>query len=173
MEVGLKQSMIIDWVPNQSLPQHVQMPFHSCRPRMQDPFRHLPSLFPCTASLSALRADLARCTLGLLLARDTTPNLSLSSLCRALGLLCLLLAFRRGLLLFGVLDGRLSRGKPGFWSLRSSLLDDVKRGADNGPLMLDGPACALLCYFLYDDRCVSTRIANRQQEFPLQTVPGR
>lgn len=98
--------------------------------------------------LSAGGLDLARLALGLLLAGDTSTDLAGGSLGRGLGLLSLLLALGRGLLLLGVLDGGLTGGGAGFGALRTALLDHVKRGTDDGSLVFDGAACSFLGDFL-------------------------
>jgi hypothetical protein len=104
-----------------------------------------------TLSLSTLLAgrslDLARCALGSLLALNA---LSLS-LCLSRGRLCLLsllLALCGGLLLLSFFDSGATGSGAGFWSHGSTLLDDVKGCTNDGTLLLDSAAGALLGYFL-------------------------
>ena len=98
-------------------------------------------------ALSCLGLDLGWCAfgthLGHLAARDALGRVS-----RRLGLFSLLLALSRCLLLLALLDGLLPRCVALCGPLRTTLLDDIERGADDAPLLLDGAAGALLGDFL-------------------------
>ena len=101
-----------------------------------------------TASLTALRSNLHWRTLRSLLALNPAHV----TLCRIGGGLCLLgllNALRSSLLLFAGGDGGLARGLTGFGTLRAALLDYIERGANDGSLVLDCAARALLGNFLY------------------------
>jgi hypothetical protein len=98
--------------------------------------------------LTCRRLDLGSRTLSTLLALNTL-RLSRRRLGRRLGLLLLLLALRCCLLLLAFLDGLSAGGAAGFGSLGAALFDDVEGGADDGTLVLDGAAGALLRYFLW------------------------
>lgn len=110
---------------------------------------------PCpNANLTLrIRADFGRSTLRTLFAL----GLLLSARCtsRRLGLLHLLLALLRSLLLLALLDSRLACRSASFRALCSSLFDDIERGAHDGSLVLDGTARALLGNFLYVVICIS------------------
>ena len=64
------------------------------------------------------------------------------------GMLC-------GTLLLSGLDGGLTSSGSGFWSLVSSLLDDIEGSTDDSSLGLDGLAGTLLGDFLYGENCIS------------------
>jgi hypothetical protein len=62
-----------------------------------------------------------------------------------LGLLC---GFGSGLLLLALLDGGAAGSGTGLGTLGAALLDHVERGTDDGTLVLDCAAAALLGDFL-------------------------
>lgn len=97
--------------------------------------------------LTARCLDLLLGALCTLLALDAL-GLAAGSTSGGLGLLSLLLGLGCGLLLLGVLDGGLSCGGADFGALRALLLDHVEGGTDDGTLVLDGTAGALLGDFL-------------------------
>ena len=103
---------------------------------------------PIVHTLTSLRIDLVRRTLRSLLALDPA-RLALGCTSCGLGLLRLLLALRRGLLVLALLDGCRACCGAGFWALCAALLDHVEGGSDDGALGLDGTASALLGDFLY------------------------
>jgi hypothetical protein len=90
---------------------------------------------------------LGRRTLRTLLARDPS-GLTPRSAGGGLGLLGLLLGLLRGLLLLALLDSLLAGSGAGFGTLGTTLLDYVEGGSDDGALVLDGAAGALLGDFL-------------------------
>jgi len=98
----------------------------------------------CSLHLSALRSDLARCSLRLLLASNTASCLSTPGRSSSLSLLRLPLALGRALLLLALLDRCLAGRSTGFWTLGSSLFNHIKGGADDGSLVLD---CATGAFF--------------------------
>jgi hypothetical protein len=65
-----------------------------------------------------------------------------------LGLLGLLLGLSGGLLLLALLDGGSAGCGSGFGSLGTALLDHIEGGTNDGTLVLDGAASALLGNFL-------------------------
>lgn len=97
--------------------------------------------------LTALRSDLDRCAFSPLLALNPAA-LALGRARCGLGLLGLLNALRSRPLLLAGHDGCLTRCFASFGALRSALLDYVEGGADDGALVLDCAAGALLGYFL-------------------------
>lgn len=100
--------------------------------------------YPITSSiLTALGRNLGSRTLGTLLALDPL-GLALGGAGGVLGLLSLLLALRGGLLVLGVLDGLLAGGGAGLGALGAALLDHIEGSTDDGALVLDGAAGALL-----------------------------
>lgn len=99
--------------------------------------------FTSIALLTALCGNLLRCTLSTLLALDA-GGLTASGASCALGLLHLLLALSGSLLLLALLDGGLAGGGTGLWALRPAFLDHIERGTDDGTLVLNGAASALL-----------------------------
>lgn len=105
------------------------------------PIQHSP------VSLTTLSVDLIRCALGPHLALDLA-HLAPSRARRALGLLHLLLALRRRLLLLALPDRRLAGGGACFGPLGAALFDDIEGGADDGSLVLYGAAGTLFGDFL-------------------------
>jgi hypothetical protein len=99
-------------------------------------------------SLTCRRLHLRCRSLSTLLALNTLC-LSRCRLGRRLSLLLLLLALRRCLLLLPFLDRLGASSAAGLWSLGTALFDDVEGGADDGALVFDCAARALLCDFLY------------------------
>jgi hypothetical protein len=97
--------------------------------------------------LTRLARGLGRRALGALLALDAL-RAALGRVGGVLRLLGLLAALRRGLLFLGFRDGLLARGGPGLGAHVAALLDHIEGGADDGTLVLDGTAGALLGNFL-------------------------
>lgn len=93
--------------------------------------------------LTALCGDLHVRSLGTLLALESL-SLTLGGTSSVLGLLGLLLTLSSGPLLLSFLDGGGAGGATGLGALCSTLLDHVERGTDDGTLVLDGAASALL-----------------------------
>lgn len=93
--------------------------------------------------LTALGGDLDGGTLGTLLACDSA-SLALGSRGGALCLVGLLLALGSSPLLLALLDGGLASGGTGLGALRAALLDHIERCTNDGTLLLDGAASALL-----------------------------
>ena len=77
-----------------------------------------------TSDLTDILPSFHRPTLGPLLARQPL-NLTLARRASVLGLLCLFLALRSGLLFLAFLDRQLSRCRASLWSLRAPLLDHI------------------------------------------------
>lgn len=87
--------------------------------------------------------------LGTLLALDLL-GLALCGTSSGLGLLGLLQGLGGGLLLLASGDGGSAGGVAGLRALRTTLLDDIKGSTDDGTLVLDGLARALLGDLLYN-----------------------
>lgn len=94
-------------------------------------------------ALTGLGLDLGGGTLGTLLALDLL-GLAAGSASGGLGLLELPLGLGGGLLLLALLDGGLAGGGASLGALGAALLDHVEGGTDDGTLVLDGAAGALL-----------------------------
>lgn len=77
-----------------------------------------------------------------------------------LGSISLLLGLGLLLLLLGVQDSLGSGSLSDFGSLRSSLLDDIKRSTDDGSLRLDGLSSLLLVDFLSDTLLVLSSVQD-------------
>lgn len=99
--------------------------------------------------LSGPRLHLGRGTLLLLLAGDATTGLALCGVGGGFGLLGLLLGLGGCLLVLALLDGLLAGGGTGLGPHGAALLDHVERGTDDGALVLDRAAGALLGDFLF------------------------
>lgn len=87
--------------------------------------------------------DLGGGALGALLGLDL-GGLATGTGGGALGLLSLLRRLGCGLLVLTLLDGGGAGSRAGLGALGAALLDDVERGTDNGTLLLDCAAGALL-----------------------------
>jgi len=114
---------------------------------------HSPSL------LTARGSNLLWSTLRTLLALNPT-DLSLRCTRRVLRLLSLLCTLSRGSLLLALLDCGLSGSGAGFRAHRSSLLDHIEGGTDDGSLGLDCAAGSLLRDFLRDTLLVLSSEEN-------------
>lgn len=97
--------------------------------------------------LTSRRLDLGRGALRTLLASDST-GLAPCGTSGRLRLLGLLLGLGGGLLLLALLDGSGAGGGAGLRAHGAALFDHVEGGADDGTLVLDGAAGALLGDFL-------------------------
>ena len=106
---------------------------------------------PAPPHLTTLSVHLIRCALGPHLALDLA-HLAPSRARRALGLLHLLLALRRRLLLLALPDRCLTGGGAGFGPLGAALFDDIEGGADDGSLVLYGAAGTLFGDFLVESK---------------------
>lgn len=103
-----------------------------------------------SSCLTGLGGDLDGCTLGALLA----GNLAGLALCGRGGVLCLvglLLGLGLGLLGLALLDGGGAGGGTSLGALRTALLDHIERSTNDGTLVLDGAASALLGDLLYNE----------------------
>jgi hypothetical protein len=118
-------------------------PRNSCLPRLPKP-----NLDRYIDPLTRLGSDFGSGTLSTLLALDALTS-TLSSTGGGLGLVSLLLGLGGCLLLLGVLDGLLASGGTGLGALGAALLDNVEGGTDDGTLVLDDTASALLGNFLF------------------------
>ena len=98
---------------------------------------------PSERRLAGPGLDLGGGALGALLGLDL-GGLATGTGGGALGLLSLLGRLGSSLLLLALLDGGLAGGGAGFGALGAALLDHVERGTDDGTLLLDGAAGALL-----------------------------
>jgi len=125
-------------------------------PPIPHPTPHPP--FPLSPNLPHLPTRLSRHSLLPLLTLDPRPRLAPRPRHRALGLLRLLLALARALLLLPLLDGRLPRRLPRFGALRAPLLDYLEGGADDAALGLYGAAGAFFGDFLGRGDSTSVRV---------------
>lgn len=83
---------------------------------------------------------------------------------RVLGLLGALLGLLLLLLLLGVLDGLGTSSLAGLGADRALLLDHLKRGTNNGTLVLDGTAGALLRDLLGDALAVLATVEDSPRD---------
>lgn len=105
--------------------------------------RHRHCAATMTSILTSRSLHLGCGTLGALLACDPC-GLAPCSAGGGLGLLSLLLRLGGGLLLLALLDGGSAGCGAGLGALGAALLDHVEGGTDDGALVLDGAAGALL-----------------------------
>lgn len=103
---------------------------------------------PPSIRLTRLGGDLGSRTLSTLLALDALSS-ALGGGGGVLGLLSLLAALGSGLLLLGLLDSLLAGGGTSLGAHAAALLDHIKGGTDDGTLVLDDTAGALLGNFLF------------------------
>lgn len=90
--------------------------------------------------LAGASLDLGGSALGTLLRLDLATGTGGG----VLGLVGLLRRLGGGLLVLALLDGGGAGGRAGLGALGAALLDHVERGTDDGTLVLDGAAGALL-----------------------------